>query len=332
MLRSLRNFIVALIISGAVFGVAAYFVSDVLVECLGPMFGISADNVNSIDNVEQDDSNSSNGESSAEQSSSFSMLLINTNYKPSQASAYSAYDVARYPRNEKSVSLTVDSIGSKKIEATDFVILRGNSTKNEYTYTYIPASLSVTVKGREMTLNEVYRDLGVSFLTKKISALTGFDFDTCSIYDLEDVSYIIEYISGITYNVPIDLKDGDNVILTHGSKTIRGDAAIKLLEYQGYSNTTQRSQMLISLIKSIMSTITNKIYKVDIVALHRSSSNKVDTNATIVSVNSISDLLYSYNTSNVLEVSYPGSYKTVNGITKFIPNITSAINKFSNYR
>ena len=332
MLRSLRNFIVARLISGALFGSIAYMLSGILVECLGPMFGISAENLLSSENgIEDDDENDTVG-STAAQSSSFSMLLINTNYKPSCASEFSAYDVARYPRNEKSVSLTVDSIGSKKIEATDFVILKGNSTKNEYTYTYIPASLQVTVKGREMTLNDVYRDLGVSFLSKKITAITGFDFDTCAIYDLEDISYVIDYISTVTFNLPLDIKNEETVIIENGNRTIKGEDAVKILEYQGYVNTTQRSNTLISMIKAIMAKISNKLYKIDIVALHRSSSSKVDTNATIASVNAISDLLYSYNNANVFEVSYPGSYKHIGEVTVFIPNITSAINKFSSYR
>ncbi len=331
MLRSLRNFIITLLLSGAVFGTAAYYASGILVECLGPVFGISADTPqqNADENGEN---NNDSTDPTVVASDTFSMLLINTNYRPSEAGNFNAYDVARYPENEKSVSLSVDSIGSKKIEATDFIIMRGNSAKNEYTYTYLPASLTLTVKGQQVTLNDIYRDLGVTFLVKKISAITGFDIDYYSIYDLEDVSYIVEYISGVSYNVPVDIKGGDNIVLSAGSKTIQGEDVIKLLDYQGYTNTAQRSQMLISLIKNIMSKITNRIYRIDVVALHRSSSSKVDTTVNITAINSLSELLYAYNSGNIVEISYPGNYKTNNGILCFMPNISSAISKFSSYR
>ncbi len=332
MLRSLRNFIVALLISGVVFGAIAYFLSGILIECLGPLFGVEAENHLAIEDEEDEKENDSSTDTETEKESSFSMLIINTNYIPSKAGEYSAYDVARYPRNEKNVSLTVDSIGSKKIEATDFIILRGDSKRKEFTYTYVPSNLQVTIKGREMTLNDIYRNLGVTFLTKKMQAITGFDFESCAIYDLEDISYIIDYISGINYNILVDIKDNDdNILLLKGNQSIKGDDALKIFDYQGYSST-QRSQMTLSMIKAIMAKITNKIYQVDIVALHRSSSTKVDTNTSISSVNAISSLLYSYPTSNSVDLSYPGNYKSINGKTVFVPNIASAVNKFSNYR
>ncbi len=333
MLRSLRNFIISLLISGMVFGTVAYFLSGVLVECLGPLFGISAENILSNEKDEQDKNDTQPPETDNSVESSFSMLIINTNYKPSQANEFSAYDVQRYPKNEKNVPMTVDPIDTKRIEAIDFMIIRGNSKRKEFTYTYVPSSMQVSIKGRYMTLNEVYRDLGVSFLTKKMSALTGFEFDSYAIYDLEDIAYIVDYIGGITYNVPIDIKDVDNnTLLSSGSRAIKGAQATMLFEYQGYNSPTQRSQMVLSITKAMMAKITNKIYKIDIVALHRSSSAKVDTTATITSVNTISSLLYSYTSSNISDLTYPGNYKKTNGVTLFIPNIASAISRFASYR
>lgn len=332
MLRSIRNFIITLLISGAIFGIAAYYSSALLVECLGPMFGISVNN-HIIDNDNDDsDNNSNDNDIQNKISSSFSMLVINTNYKPSKSQEYSNYDVDRYPLNEKQTIYTPDSKDAKRIEATDFVIIRANSDKNEFSFTYIPACLVVSIKGKELTLNEVYRDLGVSFLCKKISAITGFEIDSYSIYDIEDVAYIIEYIDGVPYNVPIDIKQGNNILLSKGQQNITGNDAQLLLEYQGYANTSQRSQMLVPLIKKIMAKTTNKIYKIDIEALHRSSANKVDTTMTANNISSLSALLYSYTTTTVQDISYPGNYKNSDKGIVFIPNISSAINKFIKYR
>ena len=321
-----------MLISGAIFGIAAYYSSALLVECLGPMFGISVNN-HIIDNENDDsDNNSNDNDIQNKISSSFSMLVINTNYKPSKSQEYSNYDVERYPLNEKQTIYTPDSKDAKRIEATDFVIIRANSDKNEFSFTYIPACLVVSIKGKELTLNEVYRDLGVSFLCKKISAITGFEIDSYSIYDIEDVAYIIEYIDGVPYNVPIDIKQGNNILLSKGQQNITGNDAQLLLEYQGYANTSQRSQMLVPLIKKIMAKTTNKIYKIDIEALHRSSANKVDTTMTANNINSLSSLLYSYTTTTVQDISYPGNYKNSDKGIVFIPNISSAINKFIKYR
>ena len=149
MLRSIRNFIITLVVSGAIFGLSAYYVSTILIECLGPMFGIAADSVILKDNDDKDNSDDKQSGIQDNISASFSMLLINTNYRPSRVSEYSSYDVGRYPLNEKVGSFPADSMNAKKIVATEFIILRGNSQKNEFTYTYIPASLVVTVKGKE---------------------------------------------------------------------------------------------------------------------------------------------------------------------------------------
>lgn len=332
MLRSIRNFIITLLVSGAIFGLAAYYVSSIFIECLGPMFGIAADSVISKDNEDEDNSDDQQSGSQDNTSASFSMLLINTNYRPSKVSEYSSYDVGRYPLNEKQGSFTADSLNAKKIEVTDFIILRGNSQKNEFTYTYIPASLVVTVKGKELTLNEVYRDLGITFLTKKISALTGFDIDFYSIYDVEDVSYIVDYMNGVSFNVPMDIVNGSAVTLSKGQKTLSGLDTETILEYDGYTSTSQRAQMIVPLVKKIMAKVTNKIYKIDVIALHRSSSNKVDTSVGVDNINAISDLLYSYTSSTVHEISYPGNYKKRGEVTVFVPNLTAAISKFAKYR
>ena len=332
MLRSLRNFIITLLISSAIFGVAAYYTSGLLLKCLDPIFGSNAltNNDNNTDDNNTSDKNDNNRSKDSEDS--FSMLIINTNYKPSEASRFSAYDVVRYPENEKDVSVSVDSIGSCPIEATDFMIIRGNSSKNEFTYTYLPASLTLTVQGYDKSLNEIYRTLGIKFLVKKITAITGFDIDYYAFYDIEDVSYIVEYISGITYNVPVDIKEGDNVLLKSGVQDLSGKDVERLLEYNGYTSTLQRNQMLVSLSKTIFSKISNKLNRIDIVALHRSSQTKVDTTMTVTAINSLTDLIYSYTGANVTEVSYPGNYKTIGGTFRFVPNIASAVSKFLKYR
>ena len=331
-MRSLRNFFISLIISAILFSLVGYNASLILVECLGPMFGVTDYTQNNNQEQEDDVNNGQSNVDDSKKAESFCILLVTTNYKPSAASEYNAYDVAIYPHNEKDVTLSVDSIGTKKINATDFVILRGNTAKNEYTYTYIPATTTLTVKGTDMTLNEIYRSLGITFTANKISAITGFKFDYYSIYDIEDVSYIVDYIGGINYTVLNEIKNGEEIILSPGNYTIKGNEVTTLLDYQDYGSESQRGQMLISLIRSILSKITNKIYQIDIVALHRSSNNKVDSTLTIASINSISELLYSYNTTNVIEITYPGTYKSVDGVTKFMPNISSAISKFSKYR
>ncbi len=333
MLRSLRNFIVSLLISGLVFGTAAYFLSGILIECLGPLFGINAENHLTINNNDKEKEEEENpNETIVATESSFSMLLITTNYKPSKSGEYLSTDVSRYPKNESGTAFDSGTANGKKIEATDFVIFRGNSRKNEFTLTYLPSILQVNIKGRTLTLSEAYREFGVSTLIKKITAITGFEFDSYSIFDVEDISYIVDYVGGISYNVPTDIKDGDNVILSNGTKNIKGNEAIKLLDYQGYSSVTQRGQMLSSLSKALMSKISNKIYKVDILALHRSSQSKVDTTLTSANVNNILNLLYSYGTANISEISYPGNLKKTNDETVFIPNIATAVSNFSKYR
>ena len=137
MLRSLRNFLITFAAAGIIFGYAAYFTSGILIECLGPMFGIVADvGINKKPNADDSPEEKPSGDETVLPSTEFSVLLITTNYKPSRSDEYSSYDVARYPLNEKKVNFDPETLESTPIEATDFLLLRGNSAKNEYTYTY----------------------------------------------------------------------------------------------------------------------------------------------------------------------------------------------------
>ena len=332
MLRSLRNFLFTFVIAGIIFVFAAKLTSGIIVECIGPLFGITADDgvVENNDHGQGSTENETDGPT--ESATKFSILLINTNYRPSQSSEFSSYDVARYPLNEKKINYDVNSMYQKQIEATDFLLLRGDSAKNEFTYTYLPACMMLNVRGTQVSLNDIYRDFGVSFLVEKVRAATGFNIDYYSIYDLEDISFIVEYIGGVTCNIPVDIEFEDYIAITKGNKNLNGRDVQLLLEFNGYPNSSQRGQTITGLVKKLMSKITNKVNKIDILSLHRSSANRVDSSVTITDINSLTEMLYMYPTGNSHELSYPGNYKKQDGITMFNPNISAAISKFSKYR
>ncbi len=332
MLRSLRNFLFTFVIAGILFIFAAKMTSGILVECIGPLFGITAEN-GVVDNIDSNNNSpDSDGELPEESTTKFSILLINTNYRPSQSGEYSSYDVARYPLNEKRINYDVNSMYQKQIDAIDFLLLRGDSSKNEFTYTYLPACMMLNVSGEQVSLNDIYRDFGVKFLIEKIRAATGFNIDYYSIYDLEDISFVVEYIGGVTCNIPVDIKFDDYVAISKGNKNLNGRDVQLLLEFNDYANSSQRGQTVSGLVKKLMSKITNKVNGIDILSLHRSSSNRVDTSVTITDINSLTDMLYMYPTGNSHDLSYPGNYKKQDGITLFNPNISAAISKFSKYR
>ena len=333
MLRSLRNFLITFVAAGLIFGYAAYFVSGILIDCLGPMFGIVAD----MDIIKNPSKNESQEQNPSEEdipltSTEFSILLITTNYKPSQSQDYSAYDIARYPLNEKKINFDPETMKFKQIEATDFLLLRGNSAKNEYTFTYLPACMTLNVRGNQVTLNDIYRDFGVSFLLEKVRAATGFDIDFYSVYDMEDLSFVVEYIGGVNCNIPMDITSEGEVVIKKGNKTINGKNMITLLEFNDYQTSSQRGQTFVDIVKKTMSKITNKVNNIDILSLHRSSSNKVDSSLGTGDINSLVDMLYRYSTSEAHELSYPGNYKKQEDGTIFTPNMAAAITKFSKYR
>lgn len=332
MLRSIRNFLFTFVVAGIIFSFAAKYTSEIIVECIGPLFGISAEGGTVEKNENGQNPSDEENESPSEVTTKFSILLINTNYRPSQSEEFSSYDIARYPLNEKRVNYDIDSMDQKQIVATDFLILRGDSSKNEFTYTYLPACMMLNVRGEQVSLNDIYRDFGVTFLMEKVRAATGFNIDYYSIFDLEDVSFVVEYIGGVTTNIPVDIKFDDYVAITKGNKNLNGRDVQLLLEFNDYANSSQRGQTISGLIKKLMSKITNKVNRIDILSLHRASSNRVDTSVSITDINSLTDMLYMYPTGNAQDLSYPGNYKKQDGITVFNPNISAAISKFSKYR
>ena len=225
-----------------------------------------------------------------------------------------------------------ETLESTPIEATDFLLLRGNSAKNEYTYTYLPACMTLNVRGNQVTLNNIYRDFGVSFLIDKIRAATGFDIDHYSVYDMEDLSFVVEYIGGVTCNIPTDIVINDYVAIKKGNKAISGKDMMNLLEFNDYPSSSQRGQTFVEIVKKMMSKITNKVNNVDILSLHRSSANRIDSSLGLSDINSLVDMLYKYNTSESHELSYPGNYKKHEDGIIFTPNMAAAITKFSKYR
>lgn len=333
MLRSLRNFLITFAAAGLIFGYAAYFTSGIIVECLGPMFGIVADVENNKSPiVDELPENNQDSDEVLSPSTEFSMLLITTNYRPSRSDEYSSYDVARYPLNERKISFDPETLTYKRIEATDFLLLRGNSAKNEYTYTYLPACMTLNVRGSQVTLNDIYRDFGISFLMEKIRAATGFEIDYYSIYDMEDISFVVEYIGGVNCNIPTDITFDGYVAIRKGNKTINGKDIMTLLEFNDYPSASQRGRTFVEIVKKMMSKITNKVNNIDILSLHRSSSKKIDSSLEISDINSLVEMLYKYNTSEAHELSYPGNYKKQESGTLFTPNMSAAITKFSKYR
>jgi hypothetical protein len=333
MLRSIRNFIITLAAASVIFGYAAHFTSDILIECLGPMFGIVAD-VSENKKPEQNNKPEQNDPTDEPivTSTKFSILIINTNYRPSSSEEFSQYDIERYPFNEKKVEFDPETLKFTQIEATDFLLLRGDSAKNEYTYTYLPACMMLNVRGKQLSLNEIYRDFGVTFLSEKLRAATGFNIDYYSVYDKEDIAYVIDYIGGVSCNIPVDIKFNDEVVIKKGNRTINGADMQLILDFNDYQSSTQRGQNYVGIVKKIMSKITNKVNNIDILSLHRSSSKKVDTSITITDINSLVEMLYTYNTGNAHELSYPGNYRKSEGKTYFTPNMAAAISKFSKYR
>ncbi len=333
MLRSLRNFLITFAAAGILFGYAAYFTSGILIECLGPMFGIVADIDEIIKpNINNTPDQNDNNNETVLPSTKFSVLLINTNYKPSRSYEYSSYDVARYPLNEKKVNFNPDTLKSTQIIATDFLLLRGDSSKNEYTYTYLPACMTLNIRGNQVTLNDIYRDFGVHYLIDKVRAATGFDIDYYSIYDMDDIAFVVEYIGGVACNIPVDIKFNGYVALKKGNHNISGKDMQTILEFNDYPSASQRGQTFVGIIKKIMSKITNKVNNIDILSLHRSSSSKVDSSIEIADINKLVDMLYNYNSGNAHELSYPGNYKKQESGMIFTPNMSAAITKFSKYR
>lgn len=344
MLPALRNFLITLLIALLVFGPIAYFLTGLLIDCIGPSFGIidpgavpGSDPAGTTDPVIDPPPVSTNG-------TSFNMLIVGTDYQPSILSDYPPDAFINYPLFETGSALSPSGSMSdytlhRSINADVILLLRVDKTNGRLLFSYIPSDMLVTTGGVEMTLSETYTARGIAYLAEKVMALTGFSIDFYTIIDIQGAETFVDAIGGVTVNVPVDMKYSDpaqnlTIDLRSGVKKLNGKEALQLLRYNGYSADSGYSRAGVTL--SFFSAAAEKLLSEDILtkatAIYRTISGYATTTFDIDDLTEHLDLFAEAASYKKEILTYPGSYTTKNNRQVFQPDTNKAILTFSEYR
>ncbi|MBQ7010425.1 MAG: LCP family protein [Clostridia bacterium] len=347
MLASLRNFIITFVIALLIFAPTAYFLSGLLIECVGPGFGIiSPDDGGDANNpaasttdpvIDDLGPSSTNG-------TSFNMLIVGTDYQPNILKDYKSDAFVNYPMFENAAGL--DPAGSmsdytayRSINADAMLLIRADKANGRFVYSYIPSEMLVMCGGVEMTLSEVYTTLGIKYLTSKITAITGFYIDYYTIIDIAGVEALINSVEGLTVTVPCDMKYSDPaqklyIDLKAGVQKLSGKACTDLIRYNGYDPNASfdRATVTMSVLNALAEKLASESVITKIESVYKIASNYATTDFGTDDLAEHTDLLREYASYKKHNVSYPGTYEIHNGRRVFLPNTNKAILTYSEYR
>ena len=244
MLSATKNFVLTFLIALVIFGLIAYMlVGLVLNNILGTMGEETQAPEDTAENPE-DEGPGNIGIQFGSGGESFNILLIGTDYRPSDFVNYDPVMLEKlYGIKQETVipsdppadalpkpggvisdekyqspdGLVADdgslifsggfyTVDYRIIETDALVLICADKERGQFTYTVFPTDAYVDMSGRYIKLSEVYGRYGLDILLNKVYAMTGMTIDNYALVSMETFPSIIDTLGGINYNVPCDMK------------------------------------------------------------------------------------------------------------------------------
>ena len=345
MLTSVRNFVITFVIALLVFAPTAYVLSDLLIECVGPGFGITSPDQPAGDGSGEEDPGTADTRPPVSTNrTSFNMLIVGTDYQPNVLNDYHPDTFVNYPLFENAAGLDPNGSMSdytlyRSVNADVMLLIRADKTNRRFVYSYIPPEMLVMCGGVEMTLSEAYTTLGIDYLTEKVMAITGFSIDFYTVIDMAGVEALINSLDGLTVTVPCDMKYSDPaqklyIDIRSGAQKLSGAKCMDLLRYNGYAEGAAFDRATVTM--SVLNTLAEKLASESVISkissVYSITSKYATTNFGTSDLAEHTDLLTDYSDYKKINISYPGTYSIHNGRRIFVPNINKAILSYSEYR
>ena len=266
MLSATKNFFLTFVIALIIFGLIAYMlVGLVLNNLLG--FG---DETQPPDETTAEPDNNPDGPAGVELSDkgeSFNILLIGTDFRPSE---FVDYDPAMleqlYGIKKEDIPATSPpsdikpnpgsvvsdkafwsgdgivaedgslifgggfySVDYRLIETDALVLIRADKEREQFTFTVFPTDTYVDMNGKYVKLSEVYGRYGLETLLNKVYAMTGVMIDNYAVVSMEGFPALVDALGGISFNVPCDM----NYVDRAGGIDINLKAGLQRLDGDG---------------------------------------------------------------------------------------------------
>ncbi len=144
---------------------------------------------------------------------------------------------------EKDLSSTFLLIGlDYNKQNADAIFLVGiNATKKQVTVALIPSDTEVSEGTSKYELGSLYGSRGVGFYKTFLQQETGVDVDYYAAMPMSALSNLIDILGGISYKVPTamyyyDPSQNLKINLKAGEQKLSGDQALQMLCFRGYSD------------------------------------------------------------------------------------------------
>ena len=342
MLSSFRNFFLALIISLILCGLGAHFL-------LGYISGIFSDGLwdeNKVQTTDEYNGVNINADGSAPvEYTQFTVLFIGEDNGESQDD-------------------------NNKKEADTIILVNINSQTKEILISPLSCEMRVEVKNYVMRLGAVYTDYGIETMINTIKSYTGLRTDYYCVFNYESIKALFEVWGDVEYTIPMDMvympklydeegwetyfasltpeekeenerKPEINLIAEEliseedGISRINGEQAVQLMRYKLYSSgNEERISIQIDFIKEVLRqkiTFENLELAKDIYTAAKNSIT--DTNVDERTFEIYKDLIFALSTDyHITELRYPGNPKIENGVNFYVPNLTMALQQYSEYK
>ncbi len=213
MKRSARDYVLTLTLAVVVFAVVAFFLYQIAQSLMGDVINkIGSEGENPTTQEQNDDGSTPVGGGSAASGGSGDrcavFLLVGTDRKQGNA---------------------------------DAIFLVGiNETKKQAAVSLIPSDTLVTDTGTTQKLGEAYAARGIGFLKEFVTKNTGVAVDYYAVMKMDALENLIDFLGGITYNVPenmyyFDSSQNLHINLKQGTQKLTGSQALQLVCYRGYA-------------------------------------------------------------------------------------------------
>ncbi len=205
-MASFRNFLITFLISVLLFGVIGYFttvfVSGVVQGIIDP--GSSQDQ--GQNGADPSDPNSVGPNEYDPEGSSYSFLIVLTDYDPDKYSDYIPTDweaenlVNTLDPDDDDLGLLLNN--SRHVHGTAFVLVKSDKEEREFLLCYISPETRVFTRSGAMSLGNVYGNYGINVLEEHIKALTGITVDFHFVLDCYKMNEVVKSLG--KYSVELD--------------------------------------------------------------------------------------------------------------------------------
>lgn len=267
MLSATKNFVLTFIIALIVFGLIAYMLVGLV---LNNLLGVGESETQPTEETTSEPENNGEGPVGIQLGSggeSFNILLIGTDYRPSEFVDYDPemleklygikkQEVTAIPPpadvkpNPGSVvsdkehwsgdGILADdgslifsdgfySVDYRLIETDALVLLRADKEREQFTFTVFPTDAYVDMSGKYVKLSEIYGRYGLETLLNKVYAMTGVMIDNYAVISMEKLPALVDTLGGVNFNVPCNMVYTDKA----GGIDINLKAGVQRLDGKG---------------------------------------------------------------------------------------------------